>query len=219
MPRVLVRISERRSSKTTAWRAWPRGPGTAAGSVATGTRLGPCIARPSKIICIGLNYKDHAKEAGASLLNEPIIFGKATTDIVGRGDPLVIPLGSEQTDWEVELALVIGRQSSDSFAPLGPFLATPDEQGDVHALRMWLKVNGEAMQNGTTADMIFNVPTPVSYLSQFMTLLPGAVISTGTPAGVGLGVKPRRFLKAGDVIEYRIDGLGEIRQVAKALGS
>jgi 2-keto-4-pentenoate hydratase/2-oxohepta-3-ene-1,7-dioic acid hydratase in catechol pathway len=238
--------------------AWRRGEGASASTVPAGTRLGSCIARPSKIVCIGLNYRDHAKEAGAELPKEPILFGKATSAVVGPGDPLVIPLGSEQTDWEVELAVVIGKRASyvpeadaldyvagyclandyserdfqlhrdgqwikgksaDTFAPLGPFLATPDELSDVHALRMWLKVNGEMKQDGTTADLIFNVPTLISYVSQFMTLLPGDVISTGTPAGVGLGMKPTQFLKAGDVIEYGIEGLGETRQVAKAHGS
>lgn len=218
------------------------------------TRLGPCVARPSKIVCVGLNYADHARESGAEIPKEPILFFKSTSSLTGPNDPLVIPRGSQKTDWEVELAIVIGRKASyvseanalqhvagyalhndyserawqlerggqwvkgkscDTFAPLGPFLATLDELADVNALPMWLKVNGVTRQNSTTAQMIFKVPQLVSYISQFMSLLPGDVISTGTPPGVGLGLKPPVFLKAGDVVELGIEGLGSSRQVAQ----
>jgi 2,4-didehydro-3-deoxy-L-rhamnonate hydrolase len=214
-------------------------------------RLGPPIARPSKIVCIGLNYADHARETGAKIPEEPIIFFKATTALCGPDDDLVLPRGSVKTDWEVELAVVIGRRaryvareeaaahvagyalhndyserqdqlerggqwskgkSQDTFAPLGPFLATPDDVGDVHDLSMWLTVNGETRQKSSTKQMVFDVPTLVSYLSRFMTLLPGDVISTGTPPGVGLGCDPPVFLKAGDVVELGIEGLGRQRQ-------
>lgn len=215
-------------------------------------RLGPPVVRPSKIVCIGLNFRDHAAETGAALPAEPVIFFKATTALCGPNDPLVIPRGATKVDWEVELAVVIGRRaryvaladalshvagyalhndysersfqlerggqwskgkSSDTFAPLGPFLATPDEVADPKALGMWLSVNGVTRQKGTTANMVFDVATLVSYVSQFMTLLPGDVISTGTPAGVGMGIKPEPvFLKAGDVVELGIDGLGSSRQ-------
>ena len=216
-----------------------------------GTRLGPPLARPSKLICIGLNYRDHAAETGAAIPAEPIVFFKATSAICGPHDPLIIPRGSGKTDWEVELAIVIGRKASyvakddaldhvagyvlhndyserafqlerggqwvkgkscDSFAPLGPFLATKDEIADVNALPMWLKVNGGIRQDGNTSNLIFDVPTIVSYLSQFMSLLPGDVISTGTPAGVGMGLNPQVFLKPGDVVELGIVGLGSSRQ-------
>ena len=214
-------------------------------------RLGPPITRPSKIICIGLNYRDHAAESKMEIPREPVIFFKATTSLVGPNDDLVIPRGAQKVDWEVELAIVIGRQctyiskasaldyvagyclhndysertfqlerggqwvkgkSADTFAPLGPFLATPDELADPGQLGMWLKVNGHIRQKGTTANMIFGVAEVVSYLSQFMTLLPGDVISTGTPAGVGLGMSPPQFLKAGDIVELGVEGLGESRQ-------
>ena len=215
-------------------------------------RLGSPIARPSKIVCIGLNYRDHAAETGASIPAEPVLFFKATTALCGPNDPLVIPRGATKVDWEVELAVVVGEacryasreeaarriagyalhndysersfqlerggqwskgKSSDTFAPLGPFLATPDEVGDAQALGMWLTVNGETRQRSSTGQMIFDVPTLVSYVSQFMTLLPGDVISTGTPAGVGLGIKPEPvYLKAGDVVALGIDRLGESRQ-------
>jgi 2,4-didehydro-3-deoxy-L-rhamnonate hydrolase len=215
-------------------------------------RLGPPVARPSKIVCIGLNYRDHAAETGAAIPSEPVIFFKATTALCGPNDALVIPRGATKVDWEVELAVVIGAvaryvdreeaarcvagyalhndysersfqlerggqwskgKSADTFAPLGPFLATPDEIADVQQLGMWLSVNGEMRQRSTTAHMIFDVPTLVSYVSQFMTLLPGDVISTGTPAGVGLGIKPEPvYLRAGDVVSLRIEGLGESRQ-------
>lgn len=219
-------------------------------------RLGSAVARPSKLLCIGLNYLDHAKETGAAIPKEPILFFKSTTAIVGPNDDLTIPKNSIKTDWEVELAIVIGKKASyvsveeaedyiagyclhndyserefqlerngqwakgkgcDTFAPLGPFMATKDELSDVHQLRLWLSVNGKIMQDGNTANFIFNVPTMVSYISQFMTLLPGDVISTGTPAGVGLGQKPEPwYIKPGDVIELGIDGLGSSKQIAKA---
>jgi 2,4-diketo-3-deoxy-L-fuconate hydrolase len=220
-----------------------------------GSRLGSPVARPSKILCIGLNYADHAKETGAAIPPEPILFMKSTTALVGPFDDIVIPKNSVKTDWEVELAVVIGKKASyveeadaheyiagyalhndvserefqlerggtwdkgkgcDTFAPIGPFLATTDEIGDVNNLRVWLNVNGEKMQDGTTANLIFNVPYLISYLSHFMTLLPGDIISTGTPAGVGLGFKPPIYLKAGDVVELGIDGLGTSKQTVKA---
>ncbi|SEP11178.1 2-keto-4-pentenoate hydratase/2-oxohepta-3-ene-1,7-dioic acid hydratase (catechol pathway) [Mucilaginibacter gossypiicola] len=219
--------------------------------VANEVRLGSPIARPSKLVCIGLNYADHAKETNAPLPPEPVIFMKSTTAIVGPFDDIMIPKNSVKTDWEVELAVVIGKKASyveeaeamdyvagyvlhndvserefqlerngtwdkgkgcDTFAPLGPFLATPDEIADPHNLRLWLKVNGETMQDGTTSNFIFNLPHLISYTSQFMTLLPGDIISTGTPAGVGLGMKPPIYLKAGDVVELGIEGLGESKQ-------
>ena len=234
-------------------RAWMVTHAGEAPVVAPGTRLGPPLARPSKLICIGLNYRDHAAETGAAIPVEPIVFFKATSAICGPNDPLIIPRGSGKTDWEVELAIVIGLKASyvrkedaldhvagyvlhndyserafqlerggqwvkgkscDSFAPLGPFLATKDEIADVNALPMWLKVNGGIRQNGNTSNLIFDVPAIVSYLSQFMSLLPGDVISTGTPAGVGMGMQPPVFLKPGDVVELGIDGLGSSRQQA-----
>jgi 2,4-didehydro-3-deoxy-L-rhamnonate hydrolase len=220
--------------------------------VAEDVRLGSPLARPSKLICIGLNYVDHAKETNAAPPTEPVIFMKATSAIVGPDDHITIPKNSKKTDWEVELAVVIGKKASyvseadamdyvagyllhndvserefqierggtwdkgkgcDTFAPLGPFFATKDEITDPHQLRLWLKVNGQIMQDGNTSNFIFNIPQVVSYTSQFMTLLPGDIISTGTPAGVGLGMKPPVYLKAGDVVELGIDGLGEARQV------
>jgi 2-keto-4-pentenoate hydratase/2-oxohepta-3-ene-1,7-dioic acid hydratase in catechol pathway len=233
-------------------REWSAAKAARAPRVAAGTRLGPPVARPSKIVCIGLNYRDHAAETGAQLPKEPVIFFKATSSLVGPDDDLVTPRGAEKVDWEVELAVVIGARTSyvtkedasrhiagyalhndysersfqlehggqwskgksaDTFAPLGPFLATPDEIPDPQALPMWLTVNGESRQKSSTANMIFDVPTLVSYLSQFMSLLPGDVISTGTPAGVGLGIKPEPvYLKVGDVVELGIDGLGRSRQ-------
>jgi len=219
--------------------------------VSDSERLGPPIARPSKIICIGLNYADHAKESGAEVPKEPVLFSKATTALSGPCDDVVLPRGSTRTDWEVELALVVGRRaryvsvekaprhiagyvlhndyserehqierggqwvkgkSADTFAPLGPFLATPDEVGDLGQLELWLTVNGQSRQKGTTASMVFGVAHLLSYVSQFMTLLPGDLISTGTPPGVGLGLKPPTFLKAGDVVECGITGLGQQRQ-------
>jgi 2-keto-4-pentenoate hydratase/2-oxohepta-3-ene-1,7-dioic acid hydratase in catechol pathway len=214
-------------------------------------RIGSPIARPSKIVCIGLNYAKHAKETGAAIPTEPILFMKSTTSLKGPFDNIIIPKNSEKTDWEVELAVVIGKKASyvseadamdyvagyvlhndvserafqlerggtwdkgkgcDSFAPLGPWLVTKDEIPNPHNLRLWLSLNGKIMQDGNTDDLIFNVPTLISYLSQFMTLLPGDVISTGTPAGVGLGFTPNIYLKEGDVVELGIDGLGTSKQ-------
>lgn len=214
-------------------------------------RLGSPVARPSKLICVGLNYAKHAKESGMQAPEEPVLFFKSTTAITGPFDPVIIPRGSTKTDWEVELAIVIGKKASyvskdqamdyvagyllhndvsereyqlerggqwvkgkscDSFAPLGPYMVTKDEIDDVHNLHLWLKVNGESMQSSSTSDLIFDVPTLVSYISEFMTLLPGDIISTGTPEGVGLGFDPPRYLKKGDVIELGIDHLGTARQ-------
>ncbi|MEO6632412.1 MAG: fumarylacetoacetate hydrolase family protein [Mucilaginibacter sp.] len=218
-------------------------------------RLGCPLGRPSKIVCIGLNYVDHAKETNATPPTEPVIFMKSTTAITGPFDNIVIPKNSVKTDWEVELAVVIGKKASyvseedamdyvagyvlhndvserefqierggtwdkgkgcDTFAPIGPFFATKDEIADPHNLRLWLKVNGKIMQDGNTSNFIFNIPQVISYTSQFMTLLPGDIISTGTPAGVALGMKPPVYLKAGDVIELGIDGLGEAKQTLVA---
>src|SRR5688572_33410575 len=214
-------------------------------------RLGCPVARPSKIVCIGLNYADHAKETGAAIPSEPVIFMKSTTSLCGPFDNIMIPKNSVKTDWEVELAIVIEKKASyvdeaeamdyvagyclhndvserafqlerngtwdkgkgcDTFAPLGPYLVTKDEVADINHVRLWLKVNGKQMQNGTTADLIFKIPFLVSYVSQFMTLLPGDVITTGTPAGVGLGMNPPFYLKHGDVVELGIDGLGTSKQ-------
>ena len=217
-------------------------------------RIGSCVARPSKIICVGLNYADHAKETGAAIPTEPILFFKSTSALSGPYDEVIIPKNSVKTDWEVELAIVIGKKASyveendaydyvagyclhndyserefqlerggnwskgkgcDTFAPLGPFLATKEEIADVHDLNMWLNVNGKRFQTSNTNQLIFNIPQVVSYISQFMTLLPGDVISTGTPHGVGLGFNPPIFLKAGDVVTLGMDGLGEQKQTAK----
>ena len=219
--------------------------------VSDSVRLGPCVGQTGKFICIGLNYSDHAKEAGMELPKEPIIFMKATSAMCGANDPIVIPRGSEKTDWEVELAVVIGKRakyvsqqdalqyvagyavsndvsertfqieragqwtkgkSCDNFGQIGPWLVTRDEVADPQQLSMWLKVNGELMQSGSTATMHFGVAELVSYLSQFMSLHPGDVISTGTPPGVGMGQKPPRYLRAGEVVELGIDGLGSQRQ-------
>jgi 2-keto-4-pentenoate hydratase/2-oxohepta-3-ene-1,7-dioic acid hydratase in catechol pathway len=218
-------------------------------------RLGSCVARPSKIVCIGLNYAKHAAESGMALPTEPVVFFKATTAMCGPNDDLVIPRNSQKTDWEVELAFVIGKKASyveeadamnyvaayllhndyserefqlersgqwvkgksaDTFAPFGPYLVTPDEIADPHQLRLWLSVNGNMLQDSNTDDMVFKIPFLIHYLSQFMTLLPGDVISTGTPFGVGLGFKPPRYLKPGDVVELGVEGLGVQRQVARA---
>jgi 2-keto-4-pentenoate hydratase/2-oxohepta-3-ene-1,7-dioic acid hydratase in catechol pathway len=234
---------------------WVKGNAKNAPTVDPSERLGSCVARPSKIVCIGLNYADHARETGAEIPKEPILFFKSTTSLCGPNDDLVIPKHSTKTDWEVELAFVIGRRASyvseleaphyiagyslhndyserewqierggqwvkgksaDTFAPLGPFLATPDEIADPNALSMWLKVNGRMLQNSSTAQMVFRPAQLVSYISQFMTLLPGDVISTGTPPGVGLGLKPPVFLRDGDVVELGIEGLGESSQRARA---
>lgn len=234
---------------------WVKKHGAEAPAVSDDVRLGPPLCRPSKLICIGLNYADHARESGMDIPKEPVVFFKATSAICGPDDDLVIPRGSEKTDWEVELAFVIGKKASyvskenamdhvagfvlhndyserayqlersgqwvkgkscDTFAPLGPFIATKDEIGDVNNLRAWLEVNGERVQDGNTSNLVFDIPTLVSYLSEFMSLLPGDVISTGTPPGVGLGFDPPRYLKAGDVVELGIEGLGSSRQVAKS---
>lgn len=222
----------------------------------TDIRLAAPLAPPSKIICIGLNYRDHAAETNAAIPAEPIIFFKSTSAMSGPNDDLIIPKGSTKTDWEVELALVIGKKaqyvdkqnglkhiagymlhndyserewqlerggqwvkgkSCDTFAPIGPFIATPDEFTDVSNLNLWLKVNGKTMQQSNTSNLIFDVGYLVSYVSQFMTLLPGDIISTGTPHGVGLGQKPEPwYLKPGDVVELGIDGLGTQKQQVKA---
>ena len=219
--------------------------------VAGNPRLGPCVAGTGKFICIGLNYSDHAAETGAKVPDEPIIFMKATSAICGPNDPILIPRGSDKTDWEVELAVIIGKhakyvteaeamdhvagyavandvserafqtersgqwtkgKSCDNFGQLGPWLVTKDEVADPQNLKMWLTVNGERLQDGSTATMVFGVAHLVSYLSQFMSLHPGDVISTGTPPGVGLGQKPPRYLKPGDVVELGVEGLGQQRQ-------
>ena len=219
--------------------------------VPAGARIGPCVGATGKFICIGLNYADHAAESGLQVPPEPIIFMKATSAIVGPDDPIIIPRGSEKTDWEVELAVIIGTRakhvteaealthvagyavandvserafqtersgqwtkgkSCDNFGQLGPWLVTRDEVADPQALGMWLSVNGTRMQNGSTRTMVYGVAYLVSYLSQFFTLHPGDVISTGTPPGVGMGMKPPRYLRAGDVVELGVEGLGQQRQ-------
>ena len=219
--------------------------------VPASVRLGAPFARPSKIVCIGLNYKDHAEETGATIPAEPIIFMKSTTALVGPNDTVVIPKNSQKTDWEVEFGIVIGKRASyveevealeyvagyvlhndvserefqierggtwdkgkgcDTFAPMGPVMTTKEEIPDINNVNLWLKINGKTYQNGNTRNLIFSVPFIVSYVSQFMTLLPGDVISTGTPAGVGLGFNPPIYLKEGDVIELGADYLGEQRQ-------
>jgi 2-keto-4-pentenoate hydratase/2-oxohepta-3-ene-1,7-dioic acid hydratase in catechol pathway len=218
-------------------------------------RLGVPVAGVGKVMCIGLNYSDHAAESGMAPPPEPILFMKATSALCGPNDPIVLPKGSEKTDWEVELGVVIGRaakhvreeealgfvagyvvfndvserafqleragqwtkgKSCDTFGPVGPWLVTPDEVGDPQRLSMELTVNGEVMQKGSTATMIFTVAHIVSYLSRFMTLHPGDIIATGTPPGVGMGRKPPRYLKAGDVVETRIEGLGRQRAMVEA---
>jgi len=224
-------------------------------AVAGAPRLGAPVGAIGKFICIGLNYSDHAAEAGMELPPEPIIFAKYTSAVCGATDPLIIPRGSEKTDWEVELAVVIGKRgkyidearalshvagycaandvsersfqiersgqwskgkSCDNFGPLGPWLVTPDEVGDPNALEMWLDVNGVCMQAGSTATMVYKVPFLIAYLSQFFTLEPGDVISTGTPPGVGMGMKPPRYLRPGDVVTLGVEKLGEQRQVCEA---
>ena len=219
------------------------------------TRLGACVGGTGKFMCIGLNYADHAAESGMEVPPEPVLFMKASSAICGPNDPIIIPRGSEKTDWEVELGVVIGKpakyvtearaldhvagycvvndvserafqaeragqwtkgKSCDNFGQIGPWLVTPDEVADPQNLAMWLTVNGERMQNGSTRTMVYGVAFLVSYLSQFMTLHPGDVISTGTPPGVGLGMKPPRYLKAGDVVELGIEGLGQQRQLCIA---
>jgi 2-keto-4-pentenoate hydratase/2-oxohepta-3-ene-1,7-dioic acid hydratase in catechol pathway len=217
-------------------------------------RIGPCVARPGKLVCIGLNYSDHAAEAGMNAPNEPIVFMKATSSIVGPNDVVRLPPGSQKTDWEVELAVVIGRaaryigesvarshiagyclfndiserhyqlerggqwvkgKSADTFGPLGPYLVTPDEVPDPQNLRLMLDVNGQRFQDGTTANMIFGIDYLISYVSHFMALLPGDVIATGTPAGVGMGQKPPHYLKQGDRMRLEIPGLGVQEQEVK----
>jgi len=215
------------------------------------SRFGPPIRDPSKIVCVGLNYSGHAKESGMALPKEPVLFFKATSSICGPNDPIVIPKGSVKTDWEVELAVVIGKRaayveeaeamdhvagyllhndvserafqleregqwvkgkSADTFAPIGPWLVTKEEIGDPQNLDLWLKVNGETVQSSNTSDMVFSVRTLVSYISQFMSLLPGDIISTGTPFGVGMGFDPPRYLRSGDVVELGVEGLGMAQQ-------
>jgi len=218
-------------------------------------RLAPPIKEPSKIICVGLNYARHAAESGMETPSEPVLFFKATSAICGPNDNLIIPPGSEKTDWEVELAVVIGTKaqyvseqeamdyvagyvlhndyserayqleqggqwvkgkSCDTFAPIGPYLVTKDEIADPHQLNLWLKVNGELLQNSNTSDLVFGIAHLVSYISHYMTLLPGDIISTGTPSGVGLGLNPPRYLKPGDIVELGIQGLGSSSQKAVA---
>jgi 2,4-didehydro-3-deoxy-L-rhamnonate hydrolase len=223
--------------------------------VPANVRFGPPVATPSKIVCIGLNYVDHARETKSEIPKEPVVFLKATTSVIGSKDDIVIPKNSKKTDWETELAVVIGKRATyvseedamqyvagylmvndvserefqmerggtwdkgkgfDTFGPMGPFFATPDEIPDPHKLRLWLKVNGQMMQTGNTADFIFKLPVLISYCTQVMTLLPGDIIMTGTPAGVGMGKNPPVFLKPGDILEYGVDGLGSTRQAVKA---
>ena len=218
-------------------------------------RIGPPISRPSKIVCVGLNYAKHAAESGMKIPDEPVLFFKSSSAITGPYDPIIIPKNSSKTDWEVELAIVIGKRASyvskqdalnyiagyvlhndvserefqiersgqwvkgkscDSFAPIGPFIATADEIENPNNLNLWLKVNGEEMQNSNTSDFIFNVEEVVSYISQFMTLMPGDIISTGTPFGVGLGLNPPKYLKEGDIVELGIEGLGISKQTCIA---
>ena len=232
-PRALARLAKLRPESLPAMRGAPR--------------FGPCVAHVGNFIAVGLNYADHAAESGMPVPKEPVLFSKATSCIAGANDDVVIPRGSKKTDWEVELAVVIGSRASyvsegealshvagycvcndvserefqlersgqwvkgkscPTFGPLGPWLATADEIKDVQALNMWLDINGERMQTGSTAKMVFGVRTLVSYISQFMILEPGDVITTGTPPGVGSGRKPQRFLKAGDAMSLGVDGLG-----------
>jgi 2,4-didehydro-3-deoxy-L-rhamnonate hydrolase len=236
-PRALARLAKLKPESLPAVRGAPR--------------IGPCVGLVGNFIAVGLNYADHAAESGMPVPKEPVLFTKATTCIVGPNDDVVIPKGSTKTDWEVELAIVIGSRASyvsedralahvagycicndvsereyqlersgqwvkgksaPTFGPLGPWLVTPDEIEDVQALNMWLDVNGERMQTGSTATMVFGVKTLVSYISQFMVLEPGDVITTGTPPGVGQGKKPPRFLKAGDAMSLGVDGLGQQAQ-------
>ncbi|MDN3202514.1 fumarylacetoacetate hydrolase family protein [Algoriphagus sediminis] len=221
--------------------------------VPANARIGSPIARPSKIICIGLNYLKHAQEAGMDVPTIPIVFMKSSSSLSGPFDPILIPKNSKKTDWEVELAVIIGKRakyvskadamdyvlgyavhndvserdfqlnhggqwvkgkSADSFAPLGPVLVTKDQIPDPHNLRLWLKLNGKILQDSNTSDLIFDIPTIIEHLSQYMTLLPGDIISTGTPSGVGMGLNPPTYLEKGDVIELGIEGLGKARQIA-----
>ena len=236
-------------------RAWLRENQDQCPKVDDQERWGAPLVRPSKIVCVGLNYAMHAKESGMAIPKEPVLFFKATSAMVGPHDDVIIPKGSIKTDWEVELAIIIGKKASyvteedayqhiagyvlhndiserafqiekegqwckgkgcDTFAPVGPFIATKDEIPDPNNLNLWLKVNGKTVQNSSTSDFIFNVEAVVSYISQFMTLLPGDIISTGTPFGVGLGLNPPTYLKPGDVMELGIDGLGVSKQEVKA---
>lgn len=236
-------------------REWLKDHLDACPEVSDKVRLGAPLVRPSKLICVGLNYAKHAAESGMETPKEPVLFFKATSAIVGPFDDVVIPKNSVKTDWEVELAVVIGKKASyvskenamehvagyvlhndyserayqierggqwvkgkscDTFAPLGPFIATADEIKNPNNLQLWLKLNGELLQNSNTEDFVFDVQTLVSYISEFMTLLPGDVISTGTPAGVGMGFNPQRYLKPGDVVELGIEGLGVSKQTARA---
>jgi 2-keto-4-pentenoate hydratase/2-oxohepta-3-ene-1,7-dioic acid hydratase in catechol pathway len=216
-----------------------------------GERYGSPVARPSKIVCIGLNYDDHARESGMDIPPEPVIFFKATSSFCGPNDNLILPRGGDKTDWEVELAFVIGKRASyveeseamdylagyvlhndysergfqldrsgqwvkgkscDTFAPFGPWLVTQDEIKDPNNLKMWLKVNGETMQSSNSSNLHYKIPFLLSYVSQFMTLLPGDIISTGTPPGVGMGMDPQVYLQAGDLVELGIDQLGSSSQ-------
>ena len=236
-------------------RAWLQKHQASCAEVKPTERLGPPIARPSKIICVGLNYSLHAKESGMEVPRQPVIFMKATSSMIGPFDDIKIPRNSIKTDWEVELVVVIGKKaqyvteqqamnhvagyvlhndvserdfqlnhggqwvkgkSCDTFAPLGPWLVTTDEIKDPHRLRLWLRVNGEMMQDSNTSDLVHGIPKLVSYISQYMSLLPGDVISTGTPAGVGMGLKPERYLAPGDEVELGVEGLGISRQLVKA---
>jgi 2-keto-4-pentenoate hydratase/2-oxohepta-3-ene-1,7-dioic acid hydratase in catechol pathway len=235
-------------------KAWLKDNQDSCPTVADDVRLGVPLTRPSKIVCVGLNYAQHAAEAGMDIPKEPVLFFKSTTALVGPNDDVIIPKNSEKSDWEVELAIVIGKKASyveeadafdhiagyvlhndvserafqieksgqwckgkgcDTFAPVGPFIATTDEIKDPNNLNLWLKINGEMMQNSSTSDFIFNVQHVVSHISQFMTLLPGDIISTGTPFGVGLGLTPPTYLKPGDVMELGIEGLGVSKQSVK----
>jgi 2,4-didehydro-3-deoxy-L-rhamnonate hydrolase len=236
-PRVLARLAKLKPESLPAVRGAPR--------------IGPCLRRVGNFVAVGLNYADHAAESGMPVPKEPVLFSKAPSCVVGPNDDVVIPRGSKKTDWEAELAIVIGTRASyvsedkalghvagycvcndvserefqlersgqwvkgksaPTFGPLGPWLVTPDEIKDVQALDIWLDVNGERMQTGSTSTMVFGVKTLISYISQFMILEPGDVITTGTPPGVGQGKKPPRFLKAGDTVSLGIDGLGRQAQ-------
>jgi 2,4-didehydro-3-deoxy-L-rhamnonate hydrolase len=234
-----------------ALRKWLEENKTISPQVPSSTRLGPPVCRPSKIVCVGLNYRAHAGESQMEIPKEPVIFLKSPSSLSGPYDPVMIPRDGKKVDWEVELAVVIGKQatyveserameyvagylllndyserafqlerggqwvkgkSADTFAPVGPFLATCDEIPDSKMLNIWLTVNGEVRQKSNTSQMIFDVPALVAYISQFMTLSPGDIVSTGTPAGVGLGMKPPTYLNAGDIVELGADGLGKSRQ-------
>ena len=241
------------SNHLTRLKDWAEKNADEAAAVDETVRVAPCVAKPGKLICIGLNFSDHAAESGMPIPDEPIVFFKATSAVCGPNDNLIIPRGAEKTDWEVELAFVIGRRanyvseeqaldhvagyllhndyserafqlemggqwvkgkSCDTFAPIGPWIVTPDEIEEVGNLNMWLRVNGETKQQSNTNQLIFSVANLVSYLSRFMSLMPGDIVSTGTPPGVGLGLDPPQFLRPGDVVELGIEGLGESRQKA-----